>query len=199
MTSSTEQADAGAERPRSGRTRQRLLAAAAQLIAEVGWGQVTTRAVAQRAALPLGAVSYHFRGKRDLLTQAALATVEDVFPTDELAAVDTIAELTGMMAASVGDHDSTVVPGVLVETLREATRDPGLADRVTALLTEYRRLLADLVRTEQLRGAVRADTDPAALATLLAAAGDGLMLHALLDADLDGAGAVEALRTLLDR
>ncbi len=41
-------------------TRQRLLDAAAELIAERGWGQVTTRAIAERAGLPHGTVSYHF-------------------------------------------------------------------------------------------------------------------------------------------
>ncbi|HEY7419656.1 MAG TPA: helix-turn-helix domain-containing protein [Ktedonobacteraceae bacterium] len=53
-------------------TRQRLLDAAAELIAECGWGQVTTRAIAERASLPHGTVSYHFQGKQELLTEAAL-------------------------------------------------------------------------------------------------------------------------------
>ena len=50
-------------------TREKLMAAAAELIAELGWGRVTTRAVAERAGLPHGAVSYHFRGKQELLTE----------------------------------------------------------------------------------------------------------------------------------
>ena len=33
------------------------MAAAAELIAELGWGRVTTRAVAERAGLPHGAVA----------------------------------------------------------------------------------------------------------------------------------------------
>ena len=53
-------------------TREQLMAAAAELIAELGWGRVTTRAVAERAGLPHGAVSYHFRGKQELLTEAAM-------------------------------------------------------------------------------------------------------------------------------
>ncbi|URN07243.1 TetR/AcrR family transcriptional regulator [Actinomadura madurae] len=40
-------------RRRSSATRGRLLDAAARLIAEVGWGRVTTRAVAERAGLPM--------------------------------------------------------------------------------------------------------------------------------------------------
>lgn len=198
MNSSFEQV---AERPRSGETRQRLLTAAAELIAELGWGRVTTRAVAERAGLPLGAVSYHFRGKQELLSQAALATVEGLFPMDELAAAESLAELIGLMTTSLGERDSSesVLAGVLVEALREAGRNPELAERMTALLAEYRRLLSELVRAEQRRGAVRTDADSAAVATLVAAAGDGLLLHALLDSEIDAAGAVQALRTLLDQ
>ncbi|HEX3814380.1 MAG TPA: helix-turn-helix domain-containing protein, partial [Mycobacteriales bacterium] len=57
--------------PASAPTRERLMAAAAELIAELGWGRVTTRAVAERAGLPHGSVSYHFRGKQDLLIESA--------------------------------------------------------------------------------------------------------------------------------
>lgn len=188
-------------RPHSGETRQRLLTAAAVLIAEVGWGRVTTRAVAERAGLPLGAVSYHFRGKQELLTQAALETVEAIFPISELAGVETVAELMGSITASVGplDGNDRVLSGVLLEALREAGRDRELAERMTTLLAEYRRLLSELVRAEQQRGVVRADADPAALATLVAATGDGLLLHALLDSGMDAVGAVEALRALLGK
>jgi AcrR family transcriptional regulator len=69
-----------------GATRQRLLTAAAELIAEVGWGQVTTRAVTERAGLPHGAVSYHFRGKRELLGDAAMHAFSDALPPEAFAA-----------------------------------------------------------------------------------------------------------------
>src|SRR5688572_33311185 len=62
----------GARGPRSASTREQLMAAAAELIAELGWGRVTTRAVAERAGLPHGPVSYHFRGQQALPAEAAL-------------------------------------------------------------------------------------------------------------------------------
>lgn len=198
MNSSGEQ-NLAVSRPHSAKTRQRLLEAAAALIAEVGWGRVTTRAVAQRAELPLGTVSYHFHGKQELLSQAALQTVDALLPMTELAAVDTLADLIGLVKVSVGNRDPSdrMLSGVLLETMREAGRDRALAERMTTLLAEYRRILCDLVRTEQRRGAVRADIDPAALATLLAAAGDGLLLHALLDPGLEVAGSIETLLTMV--
>lgn len=186
-------------RPRSGKTRQRLLKAAAVLIAELGWGRVTTRAVAERAELPHGTVSYHFHSKQELLSQAALTTVEDIFPMSELAAVKTLPQLLELVKTSVGNREASdpVLPGVLMETMRESARDPVLRERMATLLADYRRLLTELVRTEQDRGVVTADADPAALATLLAAAGDGLVLHALLDSDIDTVSAFEALVALL--
>jgi AcrR family transcriptional regulator len=182
-------------------TRQRLLTAAAELIAELGWGRVTTRAVAARAGLPHGAVSYHFRGKQELLTEAALRTVEQAFPIAELEALETMADLMAVASARLGDREAIdpVLSAVMLEAMRESARDPALRERIAALEREYRRLLAELVRAEQQHGAVSADAPPSALATLLAAAADGLLLHALLDPDVDITEALTALQTLLTR
>jgi AcrR family transcriptional regulator len=182
-------------------TRQRLLAAAAELIAELGWGRVTTRAVAARAGLPHGAVSYHFRGKQELLTEAALRTVEQAFPIADLEALETMADLMAVASARLGDREAIdpVLSAVMLEAMRESARDPALRERIAALEREYRRLLAELVRAEQQHGAVSADAPPSALATLLAAAADGLLLHALLDPDVDITEALTALQTLLTR
>lgn len=189
------------ERAGPGHTRERLLRAAAELIAELGWGRVTTRALAERADLPHGAVSYHFRGKQELLTEAALHTVEGMFPIRELAAVETLADLMPLVASWVGSRDSIdpVGTGVLMEAMRESERDPALRHRLATLLREYRQVMADLVRTEQDRGTLPSDPAASALATLIAAAGDGLLLHALLDPELDVRAATEAVLALLGR
>jgi AcrR family transcriptional regulator len=55
--------------------RQRLLGAAAELIAERGWAAVSTRAVADRAGLAPGLVHYHFTSVQALLSQAAIAVM----------------------------------------------------------------------------------------------------------------------------
>jgi AcrR family transcriptional regulator len=184
----------------SAMTRQRLLAAAAELIAELGWGRVTTRAVAARAGLPHGAVSYHFRGKQDLLAAAALRTVEQAFPIAELEGLGTLADLMAVAVARLErDAIDPVLSAVMMEAMRESARDPALRERIAALEREYRRLLAGLVRAEQQRGAVTAGAPPSALATLLAAAADGLLLHALLDPGVDITEALAALQTLLTR
>lgn len=199
MDSASEQAPEPGERPKSAETRRRLLTAAAQLIAESGWGEVRTRAVAERAGLPHGTVSYHFRDKRELLTEAAMQTVERMFPVAELQALETIEELMPLFTAWSADGE-TIDPvgrGVLMEAMRESERNPALRRRLAALLADYRRVVAGLVRAEQHGEAATEGPSPDALATLIAAAGDGLLLHALLDSELETESAFEALLALL--
>ena len=199
MDSASEQTPETSERPRSAETRQRLLAAAAQLIAEFGWGGVRTRAVAERAGLPHGTVSYHFRGKQELLTEAAMQTVEQMFPVAELEALETVEDLMPLFTAWTADGEKIdpVGRGVLMEAMRESERNPELRRRLAALLTDYRRVVAGMVRAEQRSEAAPVGPSPSAVATLIAAAGDGLVLHALLDSELDTASAFEALLALL--
>ena len=175
------------------------MAAAAALIAEVGWGRVTTRAVAARADLPHGAVSYHFRGKQELLIEAALHAFQQAIPIGDFAKLESVDDLIGLIAAEVGDRDAIdpVLSRLMFEAMREAERDPQLRRRMAAMMAEYRRLMTGAVAADQERGAAFAGAPPAAMATVLAAAGDGLLLHALLDPELDVAAAVDALRALL--
>jgi AcrR family transcriptional regulator len=186
--------------PGSAATRQRLLAAAAELIGELGWGRVTTRAVAARAGLPHGAVSYHFRGKQELLTEAALATIEQAFPIAELQSLQTLADLLAVASARLErDTINPVLSAVMLEAMRESAREPALRERIAALERDYRQLLAGLIAAEQHQGTVTAAVPPAALAILLAAAADGLLLSVLADPDLDITPAIAALHTLLTR
>jgi AcrR family transcriptional regulator len=175
------------------------MAAAAELIAEVGWGRVTTRAVATRAGLPHGSVSYHFRGKQELLTEAALHAFQQAIPLEGFRALATVDDLVGLIAAEVGDREALdpVLSGLMLEAMREAERDAGLRERMGALLGRYRQVMVDTVRADQQRGGAFAGASPEALALLIGAVGDGLMLHVLLDPELDARPALEALRALL--
>ncbi len=61
---------------RGRRRKDMLLDTAAALLEEGGLGQVTHRAVAERASLPLAATTYYFDSLDDLLTQAFARLVE---------------------------------------------------------------------------------------------------------------------------
>ena len=185
--------------PNSDETRLRLLRAAAELIAELGWGRVTTRAVAARAGLPHGAVSYHFRGKQELLTEAALHVFEQAFPIAQLEALEALPDLVALFEPWLGEQGGSdeVVSRVGIEAMLESERNPVLRDRMTAMLSDFRSAIARLAKAAQERGSAPAEISPQGLATLLGAVGDGLFLHARLDPELDAAQALEALKVLL--
>jgi AcrR family transcriptional regulator len=181
-------------------TRSAILTAAIELITEVGWGQVTTRAIAERAGVPHGAVSYHFHGKAELLREAGIFATRQVLG-EPIALVGSagsaweVVEGTFGWYAMGGLRDPSVT--LLLEVLREAARDEVLRATVAEILREYRAGLARLVRADQEAGTVNRDVDPEALARLVAALFDGLLLHATLDPDIDIEGTAAAVRTLL--
>lgn len=177
------------------------MAAAAQLIAELGWGRVTTRAVAERAGLPHGSVSYHFRGKQELLVEAALHAFAESLPAETFSAMRSVDDLLSLIRAEIGDVEriDPVLSRLMFETMGEAERDPLLRERMGALMGGYRSLLAEVIRSDQRRGTLPAEVPADALATLLAAVGDGLLMHALLDSELDVAAALDALHALTSR
>ncbi|MFD9593450.1 TetR/AcrR family transcriptional regulator [Kitasatospora sp. NPDC059973] len=70
------------QQDRSRATRQRLLAAAVDCLAEVGWNGATVSVVAERAGVSRGAAQHHFPTREDLFT----AAVEHV-TAERLAAV----------------------------------------------------------------------------------------------------------------
>lgn len=103
--------------------------------------------------------------------------MEGTFPTAEPHAVETLEALSRMVASATNRAPlDPVGSGVLGETVRESGRDPALRDRMATSPTEYRRLLARLVRAEQPPGADVAGSPPAP-ATLIATASDGSLLH----------------------
>ncbi len=193
--------DTSGRGPGSRVTREKLTAAAAELIAELGWGRVTTRAVAERAGLPHGAVSYHFRGKQELLIEACMNAFSDAVPLEEFAALKGVDDLIDSIGSQLDQalRTTPVLTRLMFEAMREAERDDALRERMGAMITDYRRLVIEAVRSDQQRGLIPASISTDGIATLVTALGDGLLLHALLDPNLDVATALSALRMLLSR
>ncbi len=178
---------------RGDETRTRLLEAAGALIVEVGWGDVTTRAVAERAGLNPGLVHYHFGSVPTLLREAAIHATQRMLASPMaqlLGAQDPVEGVRTAMASldALGDegHDSLL----LYESFLAATRDE-----------ELRRFFADLLRglrSEMTAWLDRAGVaDPAGTAALVAAALDGIFLHHLVAPDIRPGEITEPLVRLL--
>jgi AcrR family transcriptional regulator len=196
VSRSTDQiAGRGTDRPE---TRDRILAATIELIADVGWSGITTRGVAARAGVNVALLHYHFGSKDALLREALMAAMNEVLvavveplmtPGPFLDALDGV---VGRLAAVDPASPAGVVTG---EALVRATRDPEVRVAMSDELTEFRSLLAG-----RLAGAtdeVRPGLDPEGTAAVLAAALDGLLIHAFVDRTLDLPRASRALRALL--
>lgn len=181
-------------------TRAAILEATAALIAELGWGRVTMRAIAARAGVPHGAVSYHFTGKEELLRQAAVSgTLRALAQPLEMAraagSVQEVFEGTLGWFAAGGPRDPSVA--LLLETVRQAARDPALREPLAAEMRTFRAALTELAERGRRDGGGAAGPPAAGTATVIAALLDGLLLHLILDPELDLSDAAEAVRTFL--
>ncbi|MEU8198313.1 TetR/AcrR family transcriptional regulator [Microbispora amethystogenes] len=173
-------AEASADRGRT--TRQRLLEAAAALIAEVGWGGVTTRMVAERAGVAPGVVHYHFASLPGLLiaasTGVAGAMLEDF--TRRLSERPDLGGgvewLLGELSGYTGTDPASLL---IVEMYLAAARLPELRERLHEIVADSRARVAAWLRARGHAG------DAEATAAVLVAAIDGLVLHRGLDPGLD--------------
>jgi DNA-binding transcriptional regulator YbjK len=167
------------------RRRAALLAAAADLSAEVGAGAVTHRAVAARAGVPLSTTSYFFSSIDELVTEAlrhsAQARVDD-FDAAEAAGVlggdeTPMAEVVDGVVDRMLDTSRTI-EGSQVEFYLAAGRQPELQPDASAMVNRF----AERVEEHLSRSGAQ---HPADAAWAIQALADGAMLHRLAEIDTD--------------
>ncbi|MFJ6673609.1 TetR/AcrR family transcriptional regulator [Actinosynnema sp. NPDC091369] len=169
--------------------RHRLLQAATELIAEKGWGAVSTRMLADRAGVGSGVVHYHFDSTQAVLVQAAVGALRTA--VDGLGSVldqaDTPADALALLLGALDGHGGQEL---FTETFLAATRNDELRHAVGEVLAEFRRTLAEWL-------ASRGVPTPVDTAAVLAAAVDGVLLHRALSPDLSAAVVVPVLGRVL--
>jgi AcrR family transcriptional regulator len=192
----TESTDAPKSRPSRkrlhyGEGREALLNAAVRVVARGGLRRLTYRAVAEEAGVTHGLVVHHF-GSRDALIEETLAhTIRTSLSTSALEpgtgrVADFSAGLSEMVTA---DPD---IQAFQYELLLESRRRPELLPQIRALYDEY----FDATQRELTR-MLPAGADKA-LARLVFAALDGLVLHQLVLGEREVTdAALEELRSLL--
>jgi AcrR family transcriptional regulator len=188
---------------RSGRgaqTRQRLVAATIELVAENGWEHVTTRQIARRAESNQALINYHFGSKAGLLRAAVEAALRDGFgaPLQAMQQAPSFADgCVALIAEMAAMDEAEPIVRFSMEALARAPRDEELRQTIADLLAELRQVLALGIAEAQQRGEIPAAIDPGGTAALLGGVFDGLGLHQLIDPSLDLASASAALRHLL--
>jgi AcrR family transcriptional regulator len=178
---------AGTAADRGREVRRRLVTAARELVPERGWGAVSTRTVAERAGVAPGLVHYHFASLQALLTEAAIGAMREMAGNVDvvLRRAGSPVELVDLLVAELDRYTGTDPASLLAtETYLAATRDPDLRQALTAVLDDFRRRIACLLRGHGV-------PEPDDTAAVLAAAVDGVLLHRALS-PLPG-GAVAAV------
>jgi AcrR family transcriptional regulator len=159
---------AGARRadPLTGTTRERLIEAAADVIAEQGYDRAGVQEIARRAGLTNGAIYANFRDKSELLAEAVECGLTRLFGQMDAAhtagaSAAQVIELVGRtLALHTPDRSRTLVS----EALAAARRDPAVGLRVRQLLDALETRVTDTIAEARQDGDLAEDVDPAAMA-----------------------------------
>ncbi len=197
MTNLEQQGTGSGRGTRGDATRAKIAQAAVELVAELGWDAVTTRAVAARAGVNPALVHYHY-GSMDVLLRSAVVAALEQEIGQAVVPFMTEPSLTEALAGAtdaIGRFDpETPTAALLIEAMVRAVRDPELSRLIVGSLTEFRELVADRVRAAS-EGATTPELAPEAAGVFVAAALDGLLLHRIVDPDTD----VDGFRTVIVR
>lgn len=124
---------------RRARTRQALLAATIETLVEAGYAGVTTRAVAERASVSIGALQHHFRSKAELVA-AAIEHLNAELTREFVARAPTAARSERELAEELVDVLWALHEGPLMAAMAElavaARTDRELRDRLAPVQRE---------------------------------------------------------------
>jgi TetR/AcrR family transcriptional repressor of nem operon len=181
-------------------SRAALIAAAMELFALKGL-DVSLDEVCARAGYTRGAFYVHFKDRDELI-----AAVMERVGRGSLAAMlgageeEDLGTIIRRFAEGLesGDHPISRKGGVRPYQLLDAcARSPAIRERYVALVAESTSRLAEVLRSHQRGGAIRADVDPRAVATLFEALVIGLEIMHDVEAPVDLEASAAALLKLL--
>ncbi|KUH81628.1 MULTISPECIES: TetR family transcriptional regulator [unclassified Mycobacterium] len=163
--------------------RQRLLDAAIRCIEDRGYARTTARDLVQASGTNLGAITYHFDSKEALLNEALAECSRRWLQQMQQAstAVSSGDPLADTIAAAYGAlRDGRMFAVAYVEAWAQAERNPALREQLAAHYREFRTATATLAQSLTRSSSL---PDAEALAAILVAVADGLVVQWLLDAD----------------
>ncbi|MPZ51371.1 MAG: TetR family transcriptional regulator [Acidimicrobiia bacterium] len=183
---------------RRAQTRERLLEAAAEVLAERGYLGTSVDAIAEKAGYTKGAFYANFAHKEELL----MALVERQCD-QQLAAVEELFAEPGSLEERLRRASELIMAEgeeqrrrhlLYFELWIQAMRDPELRRRYADFNEEIRTRVADLLEEEAAHQGLRLPAPSRQLASAVLGAGDGLILQQLVDPAPVG---VDAFATIL--
>lgn len=174
--------------------RRGMLEAAAQLIAERGYGDTRIADVAKRAGVSSGLVIYYF-GTRDRLLVDALRFSEETFYESATKAMTEVVDFRERLTMIVdwccvpdGDGEVAESWGLWLDVWATAFRHDEVGAARIAQDRRWRDLVEEVVRDGQASGDVRADVDVRRFALTFTMLLDGIAIQvALSDPDITAA------------
>ena len=154
---------------------------------ERGIAGTTSREITAIANANLASITYHFGSKDQLVAEALFDEIErrvrpalDSFDGPSTATDALLRVVQQLLAEFERTKDDAVV---YLEALLLATRDPDYRDRALALTASIGTHLSDLIEALRTEGVVPPWVDPAAMASLVLAVANGIVLQSELDPD----------------
>jgi AcrR family transcriptional regulator len=153
---------------------------AAELFAERGIAATTVDEVLAAAGAGKGQFYHYFRSRDELAAAAVGFRCEQVVAglTEALGSVSSLAGLEQALAGFIAGFEQSGMPGCPIGTLATevAGRNEDARVQAAAGFDAWERLLADVLEQVRQRGELRADAQPAVLATGLLASIEGGMV-----------------------
>ena len=164
---------------RAKETRERILTAAGAVFGRRGYGEATMEEIALEAGVSNGALYHHFRSKGELFKEILDEHMREQH--FELAAFVPASSFREVIERFVSywfnhlrtEHESDTL---FVELWAQASREPEARAAVANFIRQGAGLIVQALRAAQRAGAVRADVDVEAAATLIYATMEGLFL-----------------------
>jgi AcrR family transcriptional regulator len=164
-------------------TRDRLVAAAAEVFGEKGYDRATVHEIARRAGFTTGVIYGRFSGKAELLLAAIEAQSDDEF--EQLFAENRFEGKATDIITTVGSHLVTEEfdngQALLLEAFVAARRDPEVAVMLRRVIEERTEELITLVDDAKRTGGIDPSLDTLSIVRFCHAVGFGFLLFGAVD------------------
>jgi len=171
---------AGSGRPRNPRIDEAVLKAAAELVVEVGYADLTIASIAERAGTSKPAIYRRWPSKAHLVHEAAFRDDDEQLTLPDTGVLrDDLAEMLRRVSAAFAHPVArALTPGLMAEIAADPTLHPALLERFGGAWTGF----SDRIAIAAERGEVREGIDTDVLIETLA----GAALMRLLVSSTDG-------------
>ena len=171
-------------RPWALQSREKLLKAAADEIAEVGFEKARLVDIARRADMTAGSVYTWFENKEDLfravledaLEAQILGNTVALAEVPEVSKDSWLLEIARLVPRNYDNPGPTAAQRLLIESYYASWRDEGAARKLMPRLQQHVDLYMSIIERGKERGDIRTDIDSYALAMVFAAIPLGLSL-----------------------